>query len=127
MKTRMNSLLSIRLLGALILILVTVLALVPASAAAGLGYTVKIENASIYDIYHIYMSPVGYTIWGPDLLGSNILYTNYTFTQPGLAAGHYDLKLVDEDGDSCVVPNVAVYGDTNWRITNSWLLNCEFH
>jgi amino acid transporter len=50
----------------------------------------------------------------------------YVFTTY-LNSGLYDLKLVDEDGDVCEVYRVSVSGATNWRITNSWLLNCERH
>lgn len=90
--------------------------------------SVRIENDSDYSIYEIYMSPANDLSWGSDLLGSRrVLPTGYYFTFSGALPGRYDLKLVDEDGDVCVVSDIRVNGNANWSISNSWLLNCEFH
>jgi hypothetical protein len=92
------------------------------------SYRVTIENRSDFDIYHVYLSAVRMTDWENDELGSQVLDSGYRFTLlDRFYPGRYDLKLVDEDGDSCVVPSVEISGNTTWNITNSWLLNCEFH
>jgi len=91
------------------------------------GYTVQIENRSDYGIYQIRMSSASDRDWERDLLGAGVLPSGYHITLPErFFPGYYDLKLVDEDGDICVVSNVRVNGNTTWDITNSWLLNCEF-
>jgi hypothetical protein len=109
---------------ALMLLLTSVLA--PMVHAQSGPYSVRIENVSSYSIREVHMSWVGDNNWGPDLLGRSTLSPAYAFTK-SFYTGLYDLKLVDEDGDVCIVPRVAVNGPTSWRITNSWLLNCEFH
>lgn len=87
---------------------------------------VNVKNDSSYDIYHMYMSATSYRRWGTDLLGDNILWTGSSFAVTAVP-GRYDLKLVDEDGDECIVPDLGVYRDAAWNITDPWLLSCEFH
>jgi hypothetical protein len=85
-----------------------------------------IRNASSYDIYGIFMSRSADENWHRDLLGTGVLSSGSRVSltaQPDT----YDLKLVDEDGDTCIVKGISVYQDKVWRITNSWLLGCEFH
>ena len=97
------------------------------SATAQTSHTVTIENQSSYDIYHVYVSPVWSGQWGPDELGRNILSSgDRAELRHEYYRGSYDLKLVDEDNDVCEVKNVALTGETNWVITDRWLLNCEF-
>ena len=87
---------------------------------------VGIRNDSSYDIYRIFMSSTGDDSWGQDLLGDSVLRTGASIAVTA-GPGRYDLKLVDEDGDACKVMNLSLYGDEAWRITDSWLLSCEFH
>lgn len=115
-----------------ILSAVAALTLVAGSTAtltnAQSGYSVRIENESDYAIHQIHLSPVSDTDWERDLLGPRrTLPSGWYFTFNGVMPGRYDLKLIDEDGDVCVVSNVRISGNTNWGINNSWLLNCEFH
>jgi hypothetical protein len=106
---------------------VTVSTLTPALNAES-RYSVKIENASHYYIREMYLTSVIDPNWRLDLLGTEVLPSGYVFTSQRMAPGQYDLKLVDQDGDVCVVPGVPIGRGTQWRITDSWLLNCEgFH
>jgi len=122
-KNYFNSIARMKAMIAIMLVLTGGLA--PMVHAQG-TYTVQIENATRYSINAVHLSSVTNRWWGPDLLGADTLYPGYVFTTH-LYSGQYDLKLVDEDGDVCIVPNVSVSGPTSWRITNSWLLNCERH
>lgn len=97
----------------------------PADAVYG-RVRVDITNNSSYDIYEIHMSPTGDGNWERDLLRDDVL-TRGASTTVTAVPGRYDLKLVDEDGDACVVMNLPLYGDEAWSITNRWLLSCEFH
>ena len=100
--------------------------LTPLGRAQSGTYPVRIENATNYSIYEVHISRTNDSSWEQDLLGRDTLSPGWIFTARAYP-GRYDLKLVDEDGDVCEVHNVAVSGPTNWRITNSWLLNCEHH
>ena len=98
------------------------------SANAQSGNIVRIDNRSGYGLYHVYLSPTGIDRWGMDQLGTTVVSTGYTVRLlDRFPDGSYDLKLVDTDGDSCVVWNVRVDGNTTWNIYRDWLLNCEFH
>jgi hypothetical protein len=86
--------------------------------------TFTVYNNSNYTIDQVYVSPTDDGNWGQDRLGSNYFPPTYRFdlkVQPGW----YDVKLVDEDGDSCVVPNVDFRSRTTWTIDNTVLLACE--
>ena len=112
---------------ALIALLLVVSAALAPVAHAEEWYRVRIENASAWNIHRIYLSSASNRYWGSDLLGSNVLRTGYVFTTSYIPAGTYDLKLVDQDGDVCIVPRVSIYEATTWQITNRWLLGCELH
>lgn len=85
--------------------------------------SVKFRNQSGYAITQVYISPASSEYWGSDRL-SNILYDGWSvdFTiWPGL----YDFKLVDQDGDACVLRKVQVSESEDVTITRAELLACE--
>ena len=106
-----------------------VLALFAASAPAiaQSTHTLTLQNNSGFDIYEIHMSSVNDDSWEPDLLGRHVLSTGNSFDITDITSGRYDIKLVDEDGDTCIVQQVAVYRDRVWNLTPGSLLGCEFH
>jgi hypothetical protein len=102
-----------------------VLSLVPAAAQAK-SADVTITNHSDWDIHHLFMSPVDEEKWGPDQLGEQVIAAGAEFVLQKIPCSSYDIKLVDEDGDECVVPAVDVCGhDQHWQITSKDLLACE--
>jgi hypothetical protein len=101
--------------------------LLPQGATQGNRVALKLENASSFEIRAIYFSSSADGKWGADRLGDDILYPGYTLTLAGLRHGRYRMRLVDEDGDSCVIPETGLFENKAWRITNGWLLGCEFH
>jgi hypothetical protein len=94
------------------------------TTAAAQSRTFTVFNRSSYRINHLYVSPTSYTYWGSDRLGNDVFYPDYRFDLT-VAPGWYDIKLVDQDGDSCVINNVDLRGGDSWTITNSTLLSCE--
>jgi hypothetical protein len=97
-------------------------ALVPAVYAA----SVEIQNSSDWSLVHFHLSPADEEDWGPDQLGDAVVGTGDSFTLTGIPCDTYDVKLVDEDGDECVVPGVDICGDDQgWEITSDDLLECE--
>jgi hypothetical protein len=96
--------------------------------AQGHHYSLKITNASKYDIYHLYLTSSDDRHWGPDQLRDDIIGSDGgSFTLTGLQTAEYDVKFVDEDGDDCVLQNIQITGDTSWTLTTDWLVRCEFH
>jgi hypothetical protein len=85
---------------------------------------VTITNRSDWAIHRLYLSPVSVEEWGPDQLGDEVITANGgTFTINKIPCDDYDVQLVDEDGDVCVVGGVGLCGaKDSWAITNDDLL-----
>jgi hypothetical protein len=85
-----------------------------------------INNKSDWDIYHMYLSPEQKDTWGEDQLGEHVIKSGESFTLNDIPCGEYDIKLVDEDGDDCVVEGIVMCKDhTHWDLTNKELAKCE--
>lgn len=97
-----------------------------AAAADKDASTVRITNKSDWEIHHFYMQPSDSEAWGPDQLGDNIIKASGgTFELNKIPCDTYDVKLVDEDGDECVVEAVDVCASqAGWVITSKDLVAC---
>ncbi|HJU55823.1 MAG TPA: hypothetical protein VJ715_14665 [Pyrinomonadaceae bacterium] len=85
-----------------------------------------INNRSDWDIYHMFLSPEDKDTWGPDQLGEKVIHSGESFTLNDIPCGEYDIKLVDEDGDACIVEGIVMCKDhTHWDLTNKELAKCE--
>jgi len=94
--------------------------------AAGTKSDVTIHNDSEWSIHHFFLSSSTEGEWGPDQLGDEVIKNGGSFTLTGIPCDEYDVRLVDEDGDECVVEAVDVCGeDDSWLITDEDLLDCE--
>lgn len=99
---------------------------ITASGAAAKTATASLVNNTSFDIYQIFLSPSHESYWGPDQLGDEVLEPGYEFTLSGIPCGSYDLKLVDEDGDGCVIEGDYLCGDAGqWILTDEELLDCQ--
>ena len=88
--------------------------------------TVKVINQSKWEIHHLYLSPASEEEWGPDQLEDEILTKGDQITLTSIPCDEYDIKVVDEDGDECVIEEVDLCGDHSyWKITDKDLLACE--
>jgi hypothetical protein len=97
-----------------------------APALAQRRAVVKITNKSDWEIHHFFLSPSETDAWGPDQLGEEVIGTGESFMLKTIPCDIYDVRLVDEDGDECVVEAVDICGsDEGWVITNQELLACE--
>ena len=85
-----------------------------------------IRNLSDWSIYHLYLSPEKKDSWGPDQLGDQVITPAESFTLKGIPCGKYDMKIVDEDGDACVVEGILMCKDhTHCDLTNKELAKCQ--
>lgn len=110
---------------AALLLAVFLLAALPALAASKRS-DVKIINRSDWTIDHFFMSSSVEKEWGPDQLGQEVIAPGGTFTLQNIPCDTYDIKLIDEDGDECVVTEVDVCsGDQKWVINSEELAKCQ--
>jgi hypothetical protein len=87
--------------------------------------TISITNSSMWDIYHVYISAADESDWGDDLLGdTDVLETGETVRFTFLSTGRYDIKVIDEDGDECIMWGVYLQNDETWTITDESHLEC---
>ena len=85
-----------------------------------------ITNKSDWAIHHLYLSSTDEEQWGPDQLGDNVLESGESYTLHSIPCDKYDIKLIDNDGDACVVGGITMCKDhTHWNLTNDDLLKCE--
>ncbi len=88
--------------------------------------SITLANASSYVIYRFFMSSVDEATWGPDQFGSEVLAPGGTFTLANIPCDSYDVRLVDEDGDECIVHAIDICAeDSGWVIDDQDLLACE--
>lgn len=113
--------------GSLAVLMALVATVVPFPVSAqGSRYSLRIVNATSYDIENMYLSSSDSGVWGPDQLGPfRVIRSGSTFTLTDIRPGEYDIKFVDGGGDSCTLRYQNIFQDLSWRLTNSWLLSCE--
>ena len=87
--------------------------------------SLKFANQSNWDIHEMYFSPADQKSWGPDQLGDDVIEHGQTFTLSKIEKDTYDVKLVDEDGDECVVSDVDFDSSESFTLTESMLLGCQ--
>jgi hypothetical protein len=106
------------------------------SSLAGLALAVAIspamsadlavKNNSQYVIHKLYVSPSKSKKWGADQLGQNSVAKGQEFTVRNIPAGVYDLKIVDQDDDSCLVENVDMSSSNiTWTLTDAIIETCD--
>lgn len=88
--------------------------------------SVKIVNQSEWGIYQFFLSPADTDNWGPDQLREHVIEPNTAATLSDVPCGIYDVKLVDQEGDECIVAGVEVCsGNHEWVVTSEDLAVCE--
>jgi hypothetical protein len=87
--------------------------------------SLSVSNDSDYDIHHLFVTPAHRVAWSNDWLRDDPLSPHETLTISGLECDEYDFKLIDDDGDVCIVEDVDLcQEDLHWEITNAELANC---
>ncbi len=98
------------------------LTIILAAGAAG-AQVVRIVNYSDWDIEELYLSPAGARDWGPDQLGDDVLTAGDSYVDIPAYCGTYDLLLIDDERDECVVTDIYLCHEAI-DITNDALDSC---
>jgi len=73
---------------------------------------ITIINQTGYLGYELYISPVTSDVWGGDVLGNQVLRDGASFKlkleEPLSTVSRYDFRLIDLDGDSYEIRNLAI-------------------
>jgi len=98
-----------------------------ATPAAPTAASLQMVNMSDWTITELYLSSSSSSSWGPDQLGATVVTSGGgSFSLSGIACDNYDTRLVDEDGDECVLQGVPLCGgQEQWVVTSEDLLACQ--
>lgn len=75
---------------------------------------ITITNKSDWEIDHIYISAVENDKWGEDLLGDDEILSKGESIRVEVDCGNWDVKIVAEDGQECVVDNINLCASDKW-------------
>lgn len=78
--------------------------------ASAAEYSVVVSNKTGYDFYHLYVSSVSSEEWEEDVLGVDVLSSGeqVTVTITGFKSPRFDIRAVDEDGDTFTLYDINV-------------------
>ncbi|HET9047467.1 MAG TPA: hypothetical protein VFN29_00675 [Chiayiivirga sp.] len=102
-----------------------IFAAVAMAAMPAFAGEVVFVNQSSWNIHEIYFSPASQSNWGEDHLGKDILEKGDSLTLTDVEEGTWDVRVVDEDGDECVLEDVEINGSDKWVINDDSLLACQ--
>ena len=98
---------------------------VTAFAARG-DSDITIHNDSSWVLTELYLSSIDDDEWGPDQLGDEVIESGEQFTLSEIPCEVYDVRVVDEDDDVCILNDVALCNHTaGWHINDEHLLDCQ--
>ena len=98
--------------------------LVVVTAVSAFAAELTVLNSSDYVIHQLYVSSTAERNWGTDQLGKHIINRAERFTLRNIPDGAYDLRIVDEDDNECIVNNVQVSGNVTWTLTDTVIESC---
>jgi hypothetical protein len=109
--------------------IVVALALSAVGAAPALAKDLQFWNATQHEFSEVYLAPAGTTKWGPNQTLNDpdkSVSADERLTIKGVAPGHYDVKLVEEKRQTCIVRDVEVKatGKVAFTIGQDQLTNC---
>ncbi|MCO6431331.1 MAG: hypothetical protein J5J00_10760 [Deltaproteobacteria bacterium] len=87
--------------------------------------SLKFQNNSSWEIHELYFSPTDEQEWGPDQLADEIIEAKGVFTLTKIPKGNYDVKIVDEDGDECVIADVNFTSSEHFVLNDKLLIGCQ--
>ena len=69
---------------------------------------VKVINHTRWEICEFHLSRAGRSDWGKDLLGDRTIPKGGSVALDNIGEGSYDIRIVDDDGNECVIKDVSV-------------------
>src|SRR5947209_7789284 len=81
------------------------------------------SNSSV--LQKLYIAPAKTKNWSDDKLQNQTVGNNGRFTLHDVSKGLYDLKATDDDNDTCVFSGISVDQNTEWKLTDAMIDNCD--
>ena len=87
--------------------------------------SVGILNESKAPLVHLYLSPQSENTWGADQLEENAtLNVGESLLLKQVPRGTYDVKIVDSENTTCIIPMVDIRGNREVTLTRDMLTSC---
>lgn len=84
-----------------------------------------VDNASNYVITELYITSVGATYWGDNLLYGDVLYPDEYIDIVDIECGYYDVQIADNAGARCDLLDLYLcFDNSTWVVTDSTLASC---
>jgi len=96
-----------------------------ALAADSRGVDFTFINTSQWRIAHLFLSPINESEWGTDQLDKQVIESAETFVLKNITPGSYDIRVVDEEGDECIVEDVGFEVDQAIKMSDEKLVACQ--
>jgi hypothetical protein len=91
-----------------------------------LAFELVVVNEANFSIIHkLYIAPAKSKKWSEDKLQNQTVAKNGRFTISDLPGGAYDLKIIDDDDDTCIITNINIDQNKEWKLTDKIILTCE--
>ena len=110
--------------------IVALFSLLAVNSAATAAERLRFWNLTGFTVKELQLAPTGTTDWGPDQCKNDpdgAVDADERLTLKNVVPGHYDVKLVDQQGRICVVRNVEVEGGKPYAFSLSEkdLIDCS--
>lgn len=92
------------------------------------GVSITFKNSSQWEIHHLFLSPTKSQEWGADQLGEkddDVIKPGKSFELKQIPVGKYDVKIVDEDKDECIVAGVKIAANETVDLTDKDMVGCQ--
>ena len=87
--------------------------------------TITIKNGTQWTFDEFYLNYSADESWGPDHLGKEVIKPGGTFALQGVPVGKFDARIVDEEGDECIISDVSIKGSEIVTFTDEMLVGCQ--
>jgi hypothetical protein len=98
------------------IVLAAALFLTMATTAMAAGPIIRVINATGYDMYHLQISLASSKLWEEDLLDRDVLFDGEYIDVILPKSGRWDVRLIDEDGDTYTLYNIRIYEDVDLTV-----------
>jgi len=109
------------------LLVALAVALIGSAAVAQSSKGIRFWNLTAHTVRQLYLSPAGQNQWGPDQCKNDRdgeVDHDERLRITGIAAGRYDVKLLDKLGRTCVVKDIDIKDGAVFAIEERQLTEC---
>lgn len=82
-----------------------------AASSGSADGTITVHNRSGYALFHLYLSAPQRNAWSEDHTHNHTFHDGTSLALRGVECGSYDIRVLDEDGDECVLRDQRVCGE----------------